>query len=502
VRRQSEAATALWLPDDDRTSSRTPPAVLAKAVSRFACHRTPRGLRAVWRLQAGARAFCLDSILALTLLLPGITAEAAGQLCRPDELAAAIASAEPGDRVTMANGVWRDAEIVFEAKGKPHEPITLAAETAGKVVLTGESCLVVKGVHLVVEGLWFRDGTTRVSRPDGKIFRRRHVITVAGSHCRVAHCAVTGYNPPDEIRKTHYYNWILIAGHDHRVHNCYFRGQTHLGNTIRIAVERKPPGSHLIDHIYFAGRPLLGRNGGETILIGLGSTSIYNSRTVVERNLFENCDGEIEIISNKSCENTYRHNTFVNCAGQLTLRHGDRCTVEGNIFLGRGKAGSSGIRVTGEGHRVVGNYVAGTDAYGVTLQSGWPEAELSKYHQVKGLLLASNTFVHIDGPCIDLGLNHKPGRLLPTDCTIAKNVMLSNGPAVIRRAGECRDLRWRSNIAYGGPLGIPPVDGIALTDPKLKKGEDGLWRPAAKTPRDAIATKPLTPADVGPDWMR
>ena len=479
-----------------------------RAFRRTADHRTPKGLSAVRGPQAGSPAICTDGILALTLLLVGITAgtaEAVVQLCRPDELAAAIASAKPGDRIIMANGVWRDAQIVFEAKGKPRRPITLAAESAGKVVLTGESCLVVKGKHLVVEGLWFRDGTTRVSRPDGKIFRRRHVV--AGGHCRVAHCAVTDYNPPDQIRKTHYYNWVLIAGHDHRVHNCFFRGQTHLGNTVRIAVERQPPGCHLIDHNYFAGRPRLGRNGGETILIGLSSNSMHNSRTVVEHNLFENCDGEIEIISNKSCENTYRQNTFVNCAGQLTLRHGDRCMVEGNVILGKGKPGSSGIRVTGEGHRVVDNYIAGTDAYGVTLQSGWPEAELSKYRQVRGLLLASNTFVHIAGPCIDLGLNHKPGRLLPTDCTIVNNVMLSHGPAVIRRAGECHDLRWQSNIAYGGPLGIPQLDGIALIDPELKRGEDGLLRPAADGPaikvsRDPIATRPLTSADVGPDWMR
>jgi len=58
-----------------------------------------------------------------------------------------------------------------------------------------------------------------------------------------------------------------------------------------------------------------------------------NSRAVVESNLFDRCDGELEIISSKSCENVYRHNTFLDCAGMLTLRHGNRCTVEGNFFI-------------------------------------------------------------------------------------------------------------------------------------------------------------------------
>jgi poly(beta-D-mannuronate) lyase len=48
-----------------------------------------------------------------------------------------------------------------------------------------------------------------------------------------------------------------------------------------------------------------------------------NSRTVVEHNLFQECNGEIEIVSSKSCENTYRYNTFLNCEGAVTLRHGD-----------------------------------------------------------------------------------------------------------------------------------------------------------------------------------
>ena len=74
------------------------------------------------------------------------------------------------------------------------------------------------------------------------------------------------------------------------------------------------------------------------------------SRTVVENNLFEQCNGDVEIVSNKSGENVYRHNTFVECVGALTLRHGKGCVVEGNYFLGHLAPQTGGVRIIGEDH--------------------------------------------------------------------------------------------------------------------------------------------------------
>ena len=62
-----------------------------------------------------------------------------------EELKAAIKIAQPGDNIVMANGVWRDAEIKFVAKGEKGKPITLLAETSGKVTLEGQSCLKLGG---------------------------------------------------------------------------------------------------------------------------------------------------------------------------------------------------------------------------------------------------------------------------------------------------------------------------------------------------------------------
>ena len=40
----------------------------------------------------------------------------------------AVEKAAPGDRITLANGVWRDAELLFEGKGTAEAPITLSVE--------------------------------------------------------------------------------------------------------------------------------------------------------------------------------------------------------------------------------------------------------------------------------------------------------------------------------------------------------------------------------------
>ena len=76
---------------------------------------------------------------------------------------------------------------------------------------------------------------------------------------------------------------------------------------------------HRIDHNHFGYRPPLNRNGGETIRVGYSHQSMTNSGTPVERNLFDRCDGEIEIISSKLCENIRRFATRQSRIGLSTV---------------------------------------------------------------------------------------------------------------------------------------------------------------------------------------
>ena len=76
---------------------------------------------------------------------------------------------------------------------------------------------------------------------------------------------------------------------------------------------------------------------------------MQDALVTVEHNLFEECDGEIEIISNKSGKNTFRHNTFRRSSGTLTLRHGNWAEVYGNYFLGEGRAEAGGSASSASG---------------------------------------------------------------------------------------------------------------------------------------------------------
>src|SRR5262249_14308561 len=127
------------------------------------------------------------------------------------------------------------------------------------------------------------------------------------------------------------------------------------------------------------------------------TTSYTSSRTVVERNLFLGCSGELEIISNKSYDNIYRHNTFDSCQGTLTLRVGGGCRVEGNWFFGRKVSSTGGVRIIDRNQTVINNYfegLRGTDARSaLTFMNGIPNTALTGYFQVSNALVAFNTFV-------------------------------------------------------------------------------------------------------------
>ena len=158
-------------------------------------------------------------------------------------------------------------------------------------------------------------------------------------------------SPSIAIVDSHYKFYVHLFGADNRVDHCYLAGQNQRLSTLQVEAEGKP-NRHRIDHNHFGPRPPLGRNGGETIRVGYSHQSMNNSGTIVEHNLFDRCDGEIEIISSKSCDNIYRYNTFLDCAGMLTLRHGNRYPSTATSSSASTSAAPAAIRVIGEDHTV------------------------------------------------------------------------------------------------------------------------------------------------------
>ena len=456
-------------------------------------------------------------IALLTLLATAASLAGEAQVSSAEDIAKAMKSAQPGDTLVMKDGEWKDQTVKFEGKGAEGKPITLLAQTPGKVILCGQSGLRINGSYLVVQGLRFTNGG----------LSEGHVIQVGseeiGDHCRVTDCAIVDYNPSGIDERSH---WVSLYGNDNRVDHCHFSGKTNSGVVLVVWLQKDKPAGHLIDHNYFGPRPHGDKNGFETLRVGTGAVSMTAARVVVEYNLFEECDGEVEMVSNKSCENVYRYNTFRKCSGCLTLRQGKRCVVDGNFIIAEGKESAGGIRVIGEDHVVVNNYIEGAQARAggaIALTAGVPGSKLTQYFQATGALIAFNTIVDCMPPylILDAGLGKDERSLLPENVTIADNVFYAP-PKAAPAPGESATataattaaaskptvsaigartapkkilpmttmitgkegagFQWMGNIAFGADLGVEKPDGITVVDPKLARDKDGVWRPGADSP--------------------
>ncbi|NUP99062.1 MAG: hypothetical protein HUU35_04305, partial [Armatimonadetes bacterium] len=360
----------------------------------------------------------------LWLLLAVTLAPAAEVLVRDVAgFRAAVEAARPADVIVLADGTWRDAELLLRGRGTAEQPITLRAQTPGKVILNGASSLRFAGSWLVADGLCFRDGQP----PRGSaVVEFRGDSKSPADHCRLTNSAIINVNPPDRETES---KWVSLYGEDNRVDHCYLAGKTNLGTTLVVWLAPQP-NRHRIDHNHFGERPRLKVNGGETIRVGTSDWSMHDSQTVVESNWFEGCNGEVEIISSKSCGNLYRANTFYRCEGALTLRHGNRCRVEGNAFLGDGARYTGGVRVIGEDQVVVNNLFAGLQGDGsraaLSLMQGIPNSPLSGYFQVKRAVIAHNTLVDC-ASSVEVGLRGTNTSLPPEDCLFANNVIRAAG---------------------------------------------------------------------------
>ncbi|MGB5383188.1 MAG: chondroitinase-B domain-containing protein [Lutimonas sp.] len=307
----------------------------------------------------------------------------------------AVSQAKPGDVITLANGVWNDVELIFEGKGTEDLPIKLTVEEKGKVTLEGASNLQIAGDYLIVEGLVFKNGFT----PTHAVISFRKNKDEMANHCRLTECVIDNYNNPE--RQVQDY-WVAIYGKNNRIDHNHLTGKKNLGVTMIVGLdtEESRENHHKIDHNYFGHRPTYGNNGGETLRIGTSHQSLENSNTLVESNYFDRCNGEHEIISNKSCQNTFRYNTFFECTGTLTLRHGNETLVDGNVFMGNGKPSTGGVRIINETQTVVNNYHIGLTGYrfrgALVLMNGVPDSPPHRYVPVINSKVKHNTFINCD----------------------------------------------------------------------------------------------------------
>ncbi|MBI9040777.1 chondroitinase-B domain-containing protein [Lutibacter sp.] len=362
-----------------------------------------------------------------------------------DEFNTAIKKAIPGSTIILKNGIWKDVKLNVHGIGTKEAPITITAEKDGEVIITGNSKLTISGKYMVVNGLWFKDGIPT----DKEVISFKKDSKTFAYNCRLTNCTISNYNPTDKSIESH---WVDMWGQNNRVDHNNFTGKTNGGTTLVVWLkgEEHIENKHLIDHNFFGERPELGVNGGETIRIGTSENSMKSSKTTVEFNIFKHCNGEIEIISNKSFDNIYRNNLFLESEGTLTLRHGNRALVENNVFVGNNNPRVGGIRIIGEGHTVQNNLLIGIsgDDYRapIVVMNGVPNSPLNRYFQVKNATIQNNTLINCNAVQFGAGKDNEK-TLAPINSVFANNLITNtNGGKIYNAHDVINGITFTSNF--------------------------------------------------------
>ena len=414
-----------------------------------------------------------------------------------DELHKAIANAQPGDKIVLANGIWKDVQIQLTANGTKDQPITLSAETPGEVLLQGESNLKLGGDYLIVNGLYFVNGYS----PSRSVITFAVKDTVA-NHCIVTNCVIKDYN---KLQRNFQDLWVLFKGRHNQMDHCYLTGKSNRGPTVRVDLEgnRNIKNYHKIINNHFGPRPPKGGPSAETLQVGNSFTSMCPSYTLVANNFFEECNGEVEVISSKTNFNEFRNNVFYKSEGSLVTRHGNYCTVDGNYFIGdEASENIGGIRLIGTGHTVTNNYFYKLKGQNfrspLAVMNGIPKSPLNRYIQVTDVTVAYNSWINCTAPLqFGVGSNVSQKDVLPASeirsarpiRTLVANNLIHNekGDQTPVVAHDKLDgIQFKSNIINNQGVGFKVIEGLESKSFTLKDLGENIWAPSADFPKIAV----------------
>jgi poly(beta-D-mannuronate) lyase len=433
------------------------------------------------------------------------------------ELTSAIAKANAGDILMLKNGEWKNTTIDFNANANSKLPITLRAQTPGKVILTGNSMLTFSKPYLIAEGLFFKNGQINSGS----------VVNFNSDNCRLTNSAIVDYNPDKfDVR----YYWIYLKGSNNRIDHCFLKGKSNMNPVL--GNDNENARYNRVDSCYIKDIPYVAKANGREIfrIWGYGhddQTGNDGAYFTIEYNLFDHADGEgTEIVSLKSNYNMVRFNTVIASRGGLVGRRGKFNTFESNIVLGQGVKGTTGIRVAGANHRVINNYISDVSEDGLRVIAGEyyeknlttsfapKKKSLPKYLQVQNGFFAYNSILNCGGNGIDIGFSYKNDWpdlqmvLLPENNKFANNVVYNcKGNSVsIEIQDKQKPLEifqfkpniLEGNIVWGSELNILPIpQGIKMEKPNFSIAKNGLYQ-FEITKNNSL--QPLTNKEVGTRW--
>ncbi len=465
--------------------------------------------------------------IALFVLMSPACAEETITVRSAKELKFALRGVVPGTTIEVDDGTYELEETVkIKISGEWGKPIVLKAKNRGKAVFVGDSRFQLNGVsHFVIEGFEFAS----VEGPAIELRGCQHVRVTRN----IFHLSETKRS-----------SWVMIDGwkedttkvsKHNRVDHNLFENKSVLGNFVTIEGTKTVPPTvsqhDRIDRNHFRNIGPRAENVLEAIRIGSSDYTLSDGFTVLEENLFEHCDGDPEYISIKSSRDTVRSNTFVECLGSLSLRHGNGSVVSRNFIFGNRRTGTfldstgklwtlgtGGIRLCGDDMVMEDNYLEGLTGseWDASFAVTGGDAEygdgkpLTKHFRTRNAVFRRNTLVD-NASGIEVGYNGGGFQgnwwpMAPTGLTFEDNLVVGSADTLIKFFNPPVNSVWKGNIVWptrGAVASSQPTNGIEVRDPKLVKVH-GLWKPnAAGLERVGSAivqtSRPLTSGDVGPE---
>lgn len=365
---------------------------------------------------------------------------------------------KPGDTILLKDGIYTDLKITIKSIGTSTNRITIKPQNPGKVIITGSPVITIVGSYTTIANLVLKDGGNT-----GKAV----IINGIGNR-------VTGFDV--SFTATNSEQMFRIDGKCNRIDHCTFRDWNKTGVWVVIWRPKMLEDYALIDHNIFMNRIATGdSNGLECIRIGTSTDSLTSSKTIVMYNKFINCNGEIETISNKSCDNIFYKNTIDNCEGTLTLRHGNGSIVYANCFDQKSKVNSGGVRIMGENHIVANNLFRdikgnATTRAGISITNGIKDTAINEYYQVKNVTIKNNVFINCSTDYA-IGVKVKSQCLeTPINSEISGSISYHyNDDACFSTNTDClgsNDMKYNNNIFYATNIGkVVNNTGIIVKEP-------------------------------------
>jgi hypothetical protein len=368
------------------------------------------------------------------------------------ELASELASASAGTTIVLANGTYsRTGAFVVQGKnGTANSPIVIKAKNRGQAIIAGASgFLVDNSSHIVLEGLTFSNTTNAA------------LVLEGSSHIRATRNTFALPSSGGDLM------WLQVRGsnsHHNRFDRNDFGPKSDTGPLIAYEGQNgtgQISQYDIIEYNYFHNVGPWVDNGKETIRLGLSGISLSHGYNTIQYNVFDNCDGEPEIVSIKSSSNTVRFNTFRTSKGSLTLRHGHNNSVYGNFFLGDGaESDQEGIRMFGNDHKIYNNYFENLTGEAIYLPNGdfdggtggYPSnpssEDLRKQWKVYRALIVNNTIVNsATGIVIGSGKAYAP-----QDAVVANNIVRNTIGTLYNEVATTNTL-FQGNVGFGSTIG-------------------------------------------------